>query len=397
MSQGSSLSTGAERSQTQAVASQLADWSHVVEVENDVVDHITHIHDQHVRERKNDLFLAKLAAAEAPTTAKPADPVADHEPAADEKTAKQKKSKRKKRLKGQELEVASNKFWEMDSDANAILDRDEWEKMVVESGRALSVSMDEAFARADVDGDGTVDFKEWLQTKEAAWISGAEAAEAAWNGNAPPAIQISDETIDANQAPPAGPSDWEQRPGPVRSGSSGRGDTGGRISGGGGGSRQHSAGSSSDSRQCTYCKTGSNGNTSSAAGSATAGSAAGSRPQYAEAFTFSDSEWDVGAPRADPMNSQPSSAHHHKRRHRKHRLSHKATPAGISSDGREPAEQQCAGQHADGSQAAAHHHSHSKHYASHQHHSSHHSSHHGHRQHSHTRQHRRSKEGSGEP
>lgn len=177
-----------------SIAQQLGKWRHNEELQIGAVSRITDVQ----RRKKNDNFLAQLSAVEQQEQQKAQQQQQQQESAAGtnsvpaaESMAKpigQPKEKRKARLKGAGLEAASELFWSGDQDANAGIDREEWGRLVEQTGRSLSVSVDEAFDRADKDGDGLVDWREWLDTKEAAHVAGNAAAEAAWNGNVPEAI-----------------------------------------------------------------------------------------------------------------------------------------------------------------------------------------------------------------
>ena len=144
------------------------------------------------RRHSNDNFLAKLAEAEklnpyqpphppGPSYAAPPPIPMAPEPAPEPQpppTAA--KKSRQKRLSKEGARVAAEAFWEGDVDASSTIDQEEWKKLVLakpELTRQMSVTLEEAFARADQDGNGTLELGEFLKTKEARRI--AEAAEAA--------------------------------------------------------------------------------------------------------------------------------------------------------------------------------------------------------------------------
>ena len=174
-----------------SIAQQLGKWRHNEELQIGAVSQITDVQ----RRNKNHNFLAQLSAVEQKAQQQQQQQQesaagTNSVPAAESmaKPIGQPKEKRKARLKGAGLEAASELFWSGDQDANAGIDREEWGRLIEQTGRSLSVSVDEAFDRADKDGDGLVDWREWLDTKEAAHVAGNAAAEAAWNGNVPEAI-----------------------------------------------------------------------------------------------------------------------------------------------------------------------------------------------------------------
>ena len=187
-----------ERSFSAVIAHNLATFTHDAHAAGSVVDKFQGVTRDRRRRHSNDNFLAKLAEAEklnpyqppAPAgpsyVAPPPIPMAPPPQAAPEPApppepppAAAKKS-RQKRLSKEGARVAAEAFWEGDVDASSTIDQEEWKKLVLakpELTRQMSVTLEEAFARADQDGNGTLELGEFLKTKEARRI--AEAAEAA--------------------------------------------------------------------------------------------------------------------------------------------------------------------------------------------------------------------------
>ena len=155
-------------SESVACAAALHDFA----TKADVVDRLETHGRRHHRHQSSHEFLARAAGAQealgpsyasnsaAPAAASMAAP-----------TPAPTRSKKPKRPTGRGLEVAGQAFWATDADASAALDRDEWTKLMESEARTMSVTIDEAFLRADADGDGTITLQEFLASKEASQIA----------------------------------------------------------------------------------------------------------------------------------------------------------------------------------------------------------------------------------
>ena len=91
-----------------------------------------------------------------------------------ERSAAERRMNDNRRLSADEIRIASELFWQYDSDANASIDKEEWAQLMGEiarrSGRqpASPAEVDAMFLEADRDGNGTLDLQEWIAAQKIA-------------------------------------------------------------------------------------------------------------------------------------------------------------------------------------------------------------------------------------
>lgn len=191
MANDSRLSMDDPRSESAILVGKLSTFAREANTVELFVDKLDGVVEERDRTRKNNDFLSRLAEAEkknpfqsmpphavASAQAPPA-PNSTQAPATAEAPVAPaaKKKPREKRLGREEAAIAAEVFWNRDEDASAAIDRGEWETLMNGDPmlmRQMSVTMDEAFLRADKDGNGTIALNEFLQTREARRLVTAE-------------------------------------------------------------------------------------------------------------------------------------------------------------------------------------------------------------------------------
>ena len=187
----SRLSMDDARSSSAVIVGKLSKFSQEQQSAEGIVGTLNGLREKRERKREDDAFLERLAVAEqanpffAPTSAEPqaAASSASSPPAAGEK-----KKAREKRLTREEAATAAEIFWDRDIDASSTIDRAEWERLVVSNetlSRSMSVTIDEAFLRADKDGNGEIQLNEFLQSREARKLATAAKQKRLPDANAP--------------------------------------------------------------------------------------------------------------------------------------------------------------------------------------------------------------------
>ena len=161
-------------------AAELARWSSGTKQQASILEYLSKGH------KANDAFLSKLAGAEQRDEVKRDEekrkPVVGpagqdtqreideaREAALRAREVAAGKLTRQRRPSIKEIEAASELFWAHDSDANATIDKDEWAALIEDVARRTGrrpftpAEAQAAFERADVDGNGSLDLREWLQ------------------------------------------------------------------------------------------------------------------------------------------------------------------------------------------------------------------------------------------